>query len=147
MLSKYILNAANALPTNERIEAMQLSSFEIINGKAASGALLTTGDNEMIGLSIPMVVSPKDSSVSAPAAKVSDLSKNYDLSGSGATNLSQKINAVKIVNNNGRGQFKLQLQMGTESNPASIWIVVARVQKEILTLDEVRSFESKLKAF
>lgn len=147
LLSKYILNAANALGTPERIEAMQLSSFEIINGRAATGALITTGDNEVIGLSIPMVVSAKDSMVNSLATKVSDLSKSYDLSSSGATTLSQKINSVKIVNNNGRGHFKLQLQMGTESQPASIWIIVARVQKQTMTLNEVRNFESKLKAF
>ncbi len=145
--SRYAINAASAQGSSDRIEAMQLSSFEIINGRAATGAAITTADSEIVGLSIPMVVSAKDSVVSATATKVSDISKNYDLAGAGASNLSQKINSVKIVNNNGRGQFKLQLQFGTESNPASIWIVVSRVQKEIMTLDEIRSFESKIKAF
>ncbi len=147
---KYILNAANAINTTERVDGMQIFSFEIINGRAGAGALLMMGDHQALALSIPMVVSAQNSEVSASVTKMNDLSKNYDLISAAnptSSSLSQKVNQVMLVNNNGRGQFKLQLQLGTGAAPASVWVVVARVQKEILSVEKIRTFESKLKPF
>lgn len=146
-LAKYILNAVNSVATSEKIEGMNVSSFEIINGRSAMGALMTTEDRQMIGLNIPMVVSSNATDVNANVTKSTDLSKSFDLdnlAGSYGTGLSQNISAVKLVKNNGRGQFKLQLQMG---NAASIWIVIARMQKETISLEEIRTFESTVRAF
>lgn len=150
LFSSYALNAGNQVETAAKFSDLELSSFEVINGRAAMGALLMADDSEMIGMSIPLVVSGRNSEVNASVAKVADLSKNYDiakLEGTYSTNLSQRISEIKLVNNNGLGQFKLQIKLGTPQKPASVWIVVARTQTKILSLEEIRSFEAQLKAF
>jgi hypothetical protein len=150
--AKYALNAANALNTPERVTEMQVSSFEVINGRAEAGVVVATADNQALALSVPFVVSARESEVNATATKVSDvakLAKKFDLNASAlySRDLSENVKDVKLVNNNGRGQFRLKLSLGTTETPASIWIVAARVQKDILTLEQIRAFESKLKNF
>ena len=127
---------------------LRIGVHRLKQARAAVGALLTTADRQAIAMNIPMVVSGNLSDANATVAKSSDLSKNFDLSNAGlGISLSQNISAIKIVNNNGRGQFKLQLQFGTDSAPASIWIVAVSMAKETLTLNQIQSFESTLKAF
>lgn len=150
MMKSYVLNTANNIRTNARIEKLQVSSFEVTNGRAGMGALLTTRDNEMIGLSIPLVVSGNKSEVMASVTKLSDLSKSYDLSvlaNSYSQKLSQQISDVKLVNNNGLGQLKLKMSFGQGMNTGSIWMVVAKVQKPEMSINQIREFEAKLKNF
>ena len=149
-LSRYFLNAANNLSTSEKFQQMKLSSYEVVNGSAAMGALITTEDRQMIALNIPMLVGGTNSEVNTAASKTADLSKSFDLpnlSTSHGISLSQKINGVRLVNNNGRGQFKVQLQLGSDLSPASIWIVATRFSKETITIEQIRAFEGTLKAF
>ncbi len=150
LFKKYISNSAEGIASSEKINSLQLSSFEIANGRAGMGALLTTTDKEMIGLSIPLVVSGTKSEVSAPVAKLSDLSKNYDLSPLAniySQKLSQQIADVKLVNNNGLGQLKLKMTLGTAANSGSIWMVVSKVKKPEMTIEQIQAFESKVKHF
>ncbi len=149
-MSRYVLNAANNLNTTEKFQAMKLSSYEVVNGSSAMGALITTEDRQMIGLEIPMLVGGVNSEVNTAATKTADLSKSFDLprlTTSHGINLFDKINGVRLVNNNGRGQFKVQLQLGSELSPASIWFVATRFGKETITIDQIRAFESTLQAF
>lgn len=148
--SNYVLSSSNDLNTNQKIEALKLSSFEVVNGRAAAGAMLTTLDRQVVGFNIPMVVSSVNSEANTAVAKNADLSKNYDLvnlTKSHSVELSRSINSVRLVNNDGRGHFKLQLQMGTEASPASIWLVVASMPSQTISIEQIRSFENKLKAF
>ena len=150
LFKKYISNSVLGNSSNERINTLQLSSFEVVNGRAGMGALLTTTDKEMIGLSIPLVVSGTKSEVSAPVAKLSDLSKNYDLSPLAniySQKLSQQIGDVKLVNNNGLGQLKLKMTIGASANAGSIWMVVSKVKKPEMTIEQIQAFESKVKHF
>ncbi len=150
LMNTYIANTANGAQTSERIDTLQVSSFEVLNGRAGMGALLTTKDKEIIGLSIPLVVSGTKSEVDASVAKISDLTKNYDLATSASSysqKLAQQITDVRLVNNNGLGQLKLKLAYNKGSDSAAIWMVVAKVQKPELSIEQVREFESKVKAF
>lgn len=149
-LAHYISNATNRLNVANKIEGMKLSSFEVINGRSGLGAMLTTADRQVIGFNVPMVVSSVNSEVSAAVMKNADLSKNFDLTNltkSHGVELSRSINQVRLVKNDGRGHFKLQLIFGNETASASIWVVAASMQKELLSIEEIRTFESKLKVF
>ena len=150
LFNKYISNSSAGNPTNERIDTLQLSSFEVVNGRAGMGALLTTKDKEMIGLSIPLVVSGTKSEVNTKVTKLSDLSKNYDLSALAniySQKLSQQIADVMLVNNNGLGQLKLKMTLGSAANVGSIWMVVSKVKKSEMTIDQIQAFEAKVKHF
>ena len=143
-------STATGANSQERIEKLQISSFEVTNGRAGMGALMTTRDNEMIGLSIPLVVSANKSEVQAPVNKLADLSKNYDLSNlvnSFSSRLSQSISDVKLVNNNGLGQLKLKMNFSSGANSGAIWMVISKVQKPELSIEQIRLFESQLKTF
>ncbi len=145
----YITNSINEAPVAQVFDSLQLSSYEIVNGRAGMGALLTTKDREMVGLSIPLVVSANKSEVNVPVSKLSDLASNYDLKtgASYSQNLSQKINTANLIFNNGLGQIKLNLNMGSPQAPATVWIVASRVQKKVMSLNQIRTFESKVKSF
>lgn len=142
----YVINSANSETAPQTFDTLQLASFEVVNGRAGMGALLTTNDREMIGLSIPLVVSGEKSDVQANVARLSDLSANFDLSSQASKysqNLSKAVSNVKLIKNNGAGAIKLNFSFAG----ASIWLVAARVQKETLSLSKIRQFEDKLKKF
>ena len=126
-----------------------MASFEVANGRAAMGAMLTTQDQQMIGLNIPLLVSGKNSEVNAAVTLSTDLSKSYPLAS--GTSYSQKlasgISEARLVNNSGTGQLKIKLTLGAGSEKGSIWIITSPVKKELLSLEDVRQFESKLKSF
>lgn len=143
---KYILNSSRSEQVAQTFDTMQLSSFEVVNGRAGMGALLTTHDREMLGLSIPLVVSGVNSDVDAPVAKLNDLASNYDLAPQASAysqNLSKALGAVKLIKNNGQGEIKMTFAFGE----ATIWMVVKRVQKETLPISEIRKFEIGVKNF
>ena len=145
VMKSYIKNASSDSDTNQKIDGLELSSFEVTNGHAAMGAMLTTKDQQMIGLSIPLLVSGKNSEVNVSVMKSSDLSKSYSLpSGlSYSQKLASSITEVKMLNNNGLGQLKLKLTIGS----GSVWMITSPVKKAMLSVDEVRQFESKVKNF
>ncbi len=150
LMKRYVLNTVGNVNTTERIAKLQISSFEVTNGRAGMGALLTTQDNEMIGLSIPLVVSGDKSDVTAEVTKLSDLSRNYDLSNlanSFSERLSKNISDVKLVKNNGLGQVKLKMNFISGADSAAIWMIISRVQKPELSIEQVRLFESEVKNF
>ena len=149
-MATYIGNAINNLNVANKIEGMKLSSFEVINGRAGLGAMMTTMDRQVVGFNVPMVVSGSGSEVSATVVKNADLSKNFDLTNltkSYAVELSRSINQVRLVKNDGRGHFKMQMIFGNENASASIWVVAASMQKEVISIEQIRAFESKLKVF
>lgn len=144
----YIMGSASGLHSSTMFDSLQVSSFEVVNGRAGMGALLTTTDNDMMALSIPLVVSSEGAIVNASVAKLKDLASNYDLASMTkiySQNLSQQVNSVKLIRNNGLGQLKLQLSLSSQAGPASLWMVISRVQKDIMSLSEINTFESKLK--
>ncbi len=149
VLKSYILNSSGDMDTNQKIESLEVASFEVTNGRAAMGAMLTTQDQQMIGLNIPLMVSGKNSEVNAAVTLSTDLSKSYPLA-SGASysqKLASGISEARLVNNSGTGQLKIKLTLGTGSEKGSIWIITSPVKKELLSLEDVRQFESKLKSF
>ncbi|MFZ3229882.1 MAG: hypothetical protein WA160_06740 [Pseudobdellovibrio sp.] len=150
MMKSYINNRADDSTSNQQINGVQVSSFEVVNGGAGLGAMIATADSQMIGLSIPLVVSGTNSEVNAQVSKTSDVSKNYDLAfsaGSYGQLLSQQVDDVKLIKNNGRGQIKLKMSFGQGADQASIWVVIAKVLKPQMTLEQVRAFEATLKNF
>ncbi len=149
-MATYIGNATNNLNVAKKIEGMKLSSFEVINGRAGLGAMMTTLDRQVVGFNVPMVSGSVGSEVSATVMKNADLSKNFDLTNltsSYSVELSRSINQVRLVKNDGRGHFKLQMIFGNEGASASIWVVAASMQKEVISIEQIRAFESKLKVF
>jgi hypothetical protein len=149
-MASYIGNAVNNLNVANKIEGMKLSSFEVINGRAGLGATMTTLDRQVVGFNVPMVAGSVGSEVSATVVKNADLSKNFDLvnlTKSHSVELSRSINQVRLVKNDGRGHFKLQMIFGSETSSASIWVVAASMQKEVISIEQIRAFESKLKVF
>lgn len=149
MMKTYINNTSTGSSSEQKIDSLEIASFEVTNGRAAMGAMLVTEDNQMIGLSIPLVVSAKNSEVNSTVMKSADLSKSFALPS--GINLSQKlasgISEVKLVNNNGLGQLKLKLSVGTGSNKGSVWMITSPVKKSLMSLEDVRQFESTVKSF
>ena len=142
----YVNNSTQASSTNQKFKSAQVASFEIVNGRAAMGAMILTQDNESVGLSFPMVASAQGTEVSAAAVKSQDVTKIYNLAAIGVTSqrLAQAITAAKLVNNNGLGDVRVKLEFGTT---AGIWVVLSRVAQDTATVQDIRNFEAKVKAF
>lgn len=148
-LKSYVLNSADGLSTSQKIDAVEVSSFEVLNGRGAMGLTLATLDKELIGLNIPLVVSANNSLVTAPVAKNVDIGKYFDLMPSAgySTRLSLSISSVQLVGNTGVGQLKLKMTVGAGANAGAIWMVVGKVKKETLSVDQVAAFEATVKNF
>ena len=144
-MKEYLNNASNGVSTNQKLDSIEVASFEITNGRAAMGAMLTTVDQQMIGLQIPLLVSGVNSDINTVVTRSSDLAKSFSLpSGKNySQQLAQSISEVRLVNNNGRGHVKLQFSFSNNL----IWITLSPVKKATLSLEEVRQFESTVKSF
>ena len=142
----YVNNSTQASSTNLKFKSAQVASFEIVNGRAAMGAMILTQDNESVGLSFPLVASAQGTEVSAAAVKSQDVIKIYNLAAIGATSqrLAQAITTAKLVNNNGLGDVRVKLEFGST---AGIWVVLSRVAQDTATVQDIRNFEAKVKAF
>lgn len=148
LMKRYVLNRVMNAETQQKIEAVVVSSYEVVNGKSEMGAMILTSDKQMVGLKIPLVVSSVNSEVDASVAKVSDLSKEFNLNIDSTVysqRLSQQINDVQLIKNNGLGQLKLKMNFGYADTSASIWMVLAKVHKATMSIQDVRAFESALK--
>ncbi|OFZ28350.1 MAG: hypothetical protein A2622_04410 [Bdellovibrionales bacterium RIFCSPHIGHO2_01_FULL_40_29] len=146
VLKTYINNSSTGVVTNQKIDGLELASFEVVNGRSSMGAMLTTMDDEMLGLSIPLVVSNKGTAVNATVSKSLDLSKSYGLP-SGlkfSQKLASGITDVKLLNNNGRGDLKLKLSIGSN---AGVWMVISPIQKSVMSLEAIREFDKNTKKF
>lgn len=134
----YVLNAANAYDTTKRFNKLQLSSFEVVNGKAHMKAQLTAEDQQEINMSIPLIVGSKFSEVNHSIQNVLPAQSSV------TSTLSEKINMIRLLQNNGKGQFKLEFQFkGNDSTTSSIWMVGSRNQKATISLDDIRTFEKQ----
>lgn len=78
--------------------------------------------------------------------KSQDVTKIYNLAAIGATSqrLAQAITTAKLVNNNGLGDVRVKLEFGST---AGIWVVLSRVAQDTATVQDIRNFEAKVKAF
>ena len=149
VLKTYALNAKNDIQTSQKIEAVETSSYEVTNGCASMGVAVTTGDKELIGLSVPLLVSGSGSAVDTGVAKLSDVSKSYDLVSSAgySSKISDSITDARLVANNGQGQLKVKLEFASGSNTGSIWLVISKKQKRTMSVSEVQAFEATVKSF
>jgi hypothetical protein len=146
----YIQNKVSGAATTEKMDFVQVSSYEVVNGKAGMGALLMTQDQDMVGLSIPLVAGEKGTKVSAVVTKLSDISKSYDLSvlaSQYTQKLSQAVKSVTLIANNGLGQVRMLLSFSENKTDSKIFLTLSRVQKSTMSVEDVQKFEATLKAF
>lgn len=145
----YLMNTANGASTSQKIANIKTSSFEVVNGRAAMGVLITAEDNEMVGLSVPLLVADKGTIAGSNVSKVNDISKNYDLvsSANSSQNLAQAIREAKLVNNNGKGDIRIRLDLSTGTQKGAMWLTLSLLAKATLSIAEISSFESKIPKF
>lgn len=148
-LKDYAQNKRDDVSTAKKIDKIQVASYEVVNGRAGMGFALTTVDKQMVGLSIPLLVSDTASLVDVAVAKSSDISRGYDLQSSAgySSQLSQSITDARLVGNTGLGELKLKLNFAAGANSGSIWIIVSKVQVPTLSLEQVQAFEAAQKPF
>ncbi len=149
MWKSYLTNTVNFASTSQKLDYIQTSSFEVVNGRAAMGVLIATEDKEVVGLGVQLLAADKGTVAGSNIAKVADLSKNYDLqSNSNASqNLAQAIKDAKLVNNNGKGQVRIRLDLSSGSQKAAMWLTLSNIQKASMSIAEIQGFESKLSKF
>jgi hypothetical protein len=144
-MNSYIKNRQQNISTSQKLEAVQVASYEILNGRSAMGVAITTADKEMIGLNIPLLVSGDHSLVDTAVTKSSDISRSYPLESSAgySTRLSQAISDVRLVGNTGVGQLKVKLTYGN----GSIWMLLSKVSAATMSVQQVDAFEAGVKPF
>ena len=149
MWKSYLTNTINGSTTSQKLDLVQVSSFEVVNGRSAMGVMIATQDKEVVGLSVPLLVADKGTVAGTNVVKVNDLSKNYDLaSNSNASqNLAKAIKEAKLVNNNGKGEVRIRLDLSTGSQAGALWLTLASNQKTSLSIAEIQGFENKIPKF
>lgn len=145
----YLMNTTNMSTTSQKLANIKTSAFEVVNGRAAMGVLITAEDNEMVGLSVPLLVADKGTVAGSNISKVNDISKNYDLASSSnaSQNLAQAIREAKLVNNNGKGDLRIRLDLSAGTQKGAMWLTLSSLQKATMSTAEISSFESKIPNF
>ena len=149
LMNWYIKNRTQAISTTQKINLIETSSYEVVNGASAIGLTMKTSDNEMISLTTPLLVSPSGSVVDVGVSKGLDLSKSFNLSSNEnyESRLQNAISDARLVANNGRGQLKIKLNFAAAENTGAIWVVVSKsaTSSKTLSVENVRAFEASLK--
>lgn len=143
----YLTNTVNGATTSQKLSYIQTSSFEVVNGRSAMGVKIAADDNEVVGLSFALLVADAGTFAGTNVAKVNDLSRNYDLTSGGSQELAQAVKEAKLVNNNGKGDVRLRLDLSAGSSKAGLWLTLSRLQKATLSTAEISSFENKIPKF
>lgn len=145
----YLMNTANMASTSQKLANIKTSSYEVVNGRAAMGVLIAAEDNEMVGLSIPLLAADKGTTAGSNISKVNDISKNYDLASSSnsSQNLAQAIREAKLVNNNGKGDIRIRLDLSAGTQKGALWLTLSSLQKATMSTAEISSFENKIPKF
>lgn len=145
----YLMNTTNMSTTSQKLESIRTSAFEVVNGRAAMGVLIKAEDNEMVGLSVPLLAADKGTTAGSNISKVNDISKNYDLASSAnaSQNLAQAIREAKLVNNNGKGDIRIRLDLSAGTQKGAMWVTLSSLQKATMSTAEISSFESKIPNF
>ena len=145
----YLMNTTNMSTTSQRLASIKTSSFEVVNGRSAMGVLIAAEDNEMVGLSVPLLAADQGTVAGSNVSKVNDISKNYDLASSSnsSQNLAQAIREAKLVNNNGKGDIRIRLDLSTGTQKGAMWLTLSSLQKATMSTAEISSFENKIPKF
>ncbi len=145
----YLMNTTSGATTSQKLANIKTSSFEVVNGRAAMGVLISAEDNEMVGLSVPLLAADKGTVAGSNISKVNDISKNYDLASSSnaSQNLAQAIREAKLVNNNGKGDLRIRLDLSAGTQKGAMWLTLSSLQKATMSTAEISSFESKIPNF
>ncbi|MFN3455089.1 MAG: hypothetical protein ACK41T_09040 [Pseudobdellovibrio sp.] len=143
---KYIMNEITGQNTTQKLDYARLSSFEVVNGRAAVGVALVAADKNVAGFKIPLQSQETGTSTNILVTQTQDLSKEFGLKilGQNSSQLTDAISEAKLVNNNGRGDLKLRMSF-IGYHGASIWMILSKLPKASLTLAQIRSFEATLK--
>lgn len=137
--TSYIYNTIQGTSATASIASVRASSYEVLNGKASMGIQLLTNDKEAFSVGTPLLAPEAGTVLAAEATKYKDPSVNYNLPGTAGKSfvLSQLVKSVSLVNNNGKGQLRLKLSIGT----GAIWMTLSRVPKSTMSAAEVKAFE------
>ena len=143
----YILNKTSGAAVAQKIDYVQVSSFEVLNGKSAMGVLVMSKDKEAVGLSVPLLAAEKGTTVSVPVTKISDLGRSFDGASNASQKLSQALSSARLVANNGLGQLRLLLNFSQNEADSKIWMDVSRVQPATVSIADVQKFEATVPKF
>lgn len=132
----YIMNTVNFAQTNQKIKSVQLSSFEVVNGRSGMVMMLLTEDGDLVSLGVPLLTADKGTEVSVRASKLSDSSGKY------SQKLSAALKEATLINNNGKGDLRLRLDLSGQSQ-AFMWLTLSRISKATMSIAEIQGFESK----
>lgn len=137
--TSYIYNTIQGTNPAATIASVRASSYEVLNGKASMGIQLLTNDKEAFSVGTPLLAPEAGTVVAVEATKYKDPSANYNLATTTGKSfvLSQLVKSVSLVNNNGKGQLRLKLSIGT----GAIWMTLSRVPKTTMSAAEVKAFE------
>ncbi|MBC7457924.1 MAG: hypothetical protein H7235_06575 [Bdellovibrionaceae bacterium] len=137
--TSYIYNTIQGVNSTATIASARASSYEVLNGKASMGIQLLTNDKEAFSVGTPLLAPDAGTVLAAEATKYKDPSANYNLPGTAGKSfvLSQLVKSASLVNNNGKGQLRLKLSIGT----GAIWMTLSRVPKTTMSATEVKAFE------
>ncbi len=143
----YILNKTSGAAVVQKIDYVQVSSFEVLNGKSAMGVLVMAKDKDAVGLSVPLLAGETGTAVSAPVTKISDLGRSFDGALNSSQKLSQALSGARLVANNGLGQLRLLLSFSQNEADSKIWMDLSRVQPATLSVSDVQKFEASVPKF
>lgn len=138
----YINNTTQGSASDMKIKHVRAASYEVLNGKSAMGVQIIMENQEAVSFNFQLTAPNEGTSLNGVVTRVQDLSTHYGLpsTASKANNLGKAITETKLVNNNGKGQVKLEMKFGT----GSIWMVLSKIVKTTMTAEQVREFEAKL---
>lgn len=118
-LSAFFNNSKNRIRSYERIQTVNMRSWEVVNGRSGVSAFIKGYNSELLGFAGPLLAPEAGTGVNIGMARLAkDRDESLDLIDLNQVklNYANAIGDVRMVANNGLGQVKLVLKMRRRGN-------------------------------
>lgn len=145
----FLVNGAMKNSTKKRLQQVEISSWEVVNGRSAVQTRMYGADESLIVFSGPLLMPEAGTGVSIAMSRLTEKS---DMTDDLMTRKSEydfeyasMLSEIRMVNNNGRGQMRYLFKTRKRSvNPQDvITITFARVENAVMNASEIAAFEKR----
>lgn len=147
----FLVNGAFKNSTKKRLQQVEISSWEVVNGRSAAQTRMYGADDNLIAFSGPLLMPEAGTGVSLAMSRLTEksgmtddlMTRKSEYEFEYATMLAE----IRMVNNNGRGQMRYLFKTRKRSvNPQDvITITFARVENPVMNASEIAAFEKRKK--
>lgn len=149
LLEKFIINGHEKADTIHKLSKIDVSSFEVVNGRSGVTVEILGDDDNLIKFAGPLLAPEGGTVVNTQMFKIIDLTPSEDLMSENmyVFDRAKGITDIRMIRNNGLGQMRFALR--TKQNDAGrskvIEMTLSPVAGAAMSTQDIANFESTIK--